>query len=634
VTSVRDDAAITSATSTSVVPFTAAVLVAVALAAALSVDVIRAGSKVKSDEATYVAMTLSLAYDGNLSYERRDLERFWGLYQEGPDGIFLKKGKRVRLRADLTPPFIHLLKTTDPRTDRLYFGKAMIYSVVAAPFVRGLGMNGFLVLHVLLLFVVCACGYRFLRALSPPGPALGFTLAFVGAAVVPVYAIFLMPDLFNFALVFVAYFVWLYKEVAVPRVGFLRGVWSDLLSAALLGAVSYSKLTNAPLIAPLVLLLFWRRQRRSAIATGAVFVLVTCAFFGANALITGEFNYQGGDRKTFYGSFPFESSSRDVWNERAELVTTNDSDAANVLAPSEFLGRFGHNVEYFVIGRHFGFVPYFFPGAIVLVAWASSRDRFRAWRVLALVGLGLAVLMLLIFFPYTWSGGGGPPGNRYFLSLYPVLFFVMPPVRLAGAALVSWIGGALFTAKILINPFVSAKNTWEIAERGFARRLPIELTMAQDLPLMLAQPPRGRIPYGHNPEVLLYFLDTHAYPPEPVGTASDGYLIYAMWVSGSGRADIIVRSERQLQRLNVTAESPIRTLFTVAAGGPASTRSLAPGQPQTFSVAASGVRGLGSYAYLLTALSKEAFTPHVRDPHSNDVRNLSVMMRFQAVEAP
>src|SRR6185295_11008456 len=109
-------------------------------------------------------MTLSLAHDHDLAYERRDLERYFGLYRYGPDGIFLKRGKRLHLRVDGAPPFVHLAKTPDLRSDRLYFGKAMIYPLVAAPFVRVLGLNGFLVLNVLLLFAVGVCGYMFLAA--------------------------------------------------------------------------------------------------------------------------------------------------------------------------------------------------------------------------------------------------------------------------------------------------------------------------------------------------------------------------------------------------------------------------------------------------------------------------------------
>ena len=144
----------------------------------------------------------------------------------------------------------------------------------------------------------------------------------------------------------------------------------------------------------------------------------------------------------------------------------------------------------------------------------------------------LGTLVLLIWLPYTWSGGGGPPGNRYFMNVYPLTFFLMPPIATVWSPLVVWIGGALFTAKMLVNPFVSASDPWEITERGFARRLPVELTMARDLPVMLAQPTRARIPYGHDPFVQLFLLDQHAWPPEPDG----------IWISGSGRADIIVRS--------------------------------------------------------------------------------------------
>src|SRR5438876_110035 len=86
----------------------------------------------------------------------------------------------------------------------------------------------------------------------------GDEAAFVGAAAVPVWAAFLTSDLFNFALVFFAYFLWLYKEV-LPRdhaapPSALAGRRTDVWAAALLGAVTYSKLSNGPLILPLVIL--------------------------------------------------------------------------------------------------------------------------------------------------------------------------------------------------------------------------------------------------------------------------------------------------------------------------------------------------------------------------------------------
>jgi hypothetical protein len=578
------------------------VLLLAALAAAISIDVIPTGYGVKADEATYVGMTLSLAYDHDLTYQRKDLERFWGLYKTGPEGIFLKKGKG----------------------GRLYFGKAIVYSLFAAPFVRLLGMNGFLVFNVLLLYAVCVCGYFFLRARSTSAAALTFTLAFVGASVVPVYAVYLMPDLFNLAVVFIAYFFWLYKEVKRPGGDGASGIWSNVFAAVLLGIATYSKPPNAALVAPLVLLPWWRKEWLQGVAIALVFAATTGALFGANAAITGEFNYQGGDRKTFYGSFPFDST-RDVWNQNQNLVATNDADSETVLAASEFAGRLAHNVEYFFVGRHFGLVPYFFPGFLALVAWAFSRDRFLAWRTLTLAALAGATLVWLVIAPYSWSGGGGPVGNRYFLSAYPLLFFLMPPMETGALGVLAWLGGALFTAKILINPFFIAKNTWELSEHGAARRLPVELTMATDLPVMLAQPLRARIHYRNDPLLELFFLDNHAFPPEEVQPGK-----WSMWVTGAGRADIIVKTEEPVRHFVVTAESPIRTTLTISAGAGRSTIPILPGKPVTFQVPWSGVRGNQSYECLMSAQSSDGFIPHLRDPESKDGRNLGVLLNFKA----
>ena len=607
-----------------------AILLILALSAAVSVDVVKAGYGNKGDEATYVSMALSVAFDHDLSYQRRDLERYWGLYRFGPNGIFLKRGEQWHVRLTGRPPFVHLNRSADARTDRVSFGKALIYPVAVAPFVRVLGLNGFLVFHVLLLFGIGVCGYYFLATRAKPATALTFTLAFILATVVPIYAVFLTSDLFNLALVFFAYFFWLYKEVA-PAEGFrmLRGLGSDILAAVLIGMAAYSKVLPAALIGPIVLLFWWRRRYRDGVIVALAFAAVTAGLFGVNAFTTGEFNYQGGDRRTFYSEFPLDSP-QDTWDHLVEVhhgveMTTNDSDADNVLDRSEFLNRFEHNVEYFFIGRHFGFVPYFFPGVIALLLWLASDRRFEAWRVLSFLALAGSTVALLVFFPYTWSGGGGPPGNRYFLSLYPVLFFLIPSVSI-GAALLAWLGGALFTAHMLLNPFVAAKFPNQPTERGLARRLPVELTMANDLPVAL-DVSRAHVPYEEDPTVLLYFLDEHAYIPDqkvPAGQRS-------FWISGSGRADIIVRTEQPLDHLVITADSPIRTVFTVSLGGARQTAQVVPGMPVTVSVPAVGVRGLKSYAYLLSAQSSEAFTPRLQEPGSTDDRNLGVHVSMKAV---
>jgi hypothetical protein len=611
---------------------TGAILLIVTLAAAISIDVPRAGYKLKGDEATYVAMALSMAYDRDLAYERRDLDRFWGIYQQGPEGIFLKRGKQLRVRLRASPPFLYIFNSTsDPREDRLYFGKGIIYSVASAPFVWLLGMNGFLVFHILLLFVAGACGYLFLAARSRPAAALTFTLAFILASEVPVYAVFLTPEIFNFSIVFVAYFLWLYKEVTQPRSRWLQGIESDVVAAILLGVATYSKpYSNAPLVLPLVLLFWWRRQWQRGFLVGAASVMACAALFAATALVSGEFNYQGGDRKIFYSAqgtappptagFPFEAPDAS-WDRRGSGVGTDEVGADNVLQFSEITRLFRHNVTYFLLGRHFGLVPYLFPGVLAVFLWLFSTERFVVWRVMTFVGIVVSALVLLIFLPYTWFGGGGPPGNRYFLSVYPAMFFLTPPLGSTLPGLLAWLGGALFTAKMLVNPFYAAKFTYETTQRGWARRLPVELTVPNDLPIRLDTSLRARIPYG-DPRLLLYFLDQHAYPPEPEG----------MWIAGTGRAEILVRSVLPVHHFRVTAASPIRTMFTVSAGAGASTVQIVPGTRAEFDVpAGEGVHGLNGYAYLISARSSEAFTPRLRDPASHDDRNLGAQMHLQAV---
>jgi len=93
----------------------------------------------------------------------------------------------------------------------------------------------------------------------------------------------------------------------------------------------------------------------------------------------------------------------------------------------------------------------------------------------------------------------------------------------------------------------------------------------------------------------------------------------------------VMRADWPIDHLRMTVSSPVRTVFMVSAGGAESSIALVPGQPATLDVPASGVRDLRSYAYLLTARSTEGFTEHLRNPASDDKRNLGVLMRFTAV---
>ncbi|HMJ85497.1 MAG TPA: hypothetical protein VK504_20085, partial [Vicinamibacterales bacterium] len=84
---------------------------------------------------------------------------------------------------------------------RLYYSKSFIYPLAAAPFVFVFGTNGFLVLHALLLALNLLVAYTFIVARgSAPRAALAYAVAFLAASVVPVYFVWLTPELFNVSL--------------------------------------------------------------------------------------------------------------------------------------------------------------------------------------------------------------------------------------------------------------------------------------------------------------------------------------------------------------------------------------------------------------------------------------------------
>jgi hypothetical protein len=356
------------------------------LAAAFALDLPRATGGFKGDEATYYSLTESLANDFDFAFERKDLTRVWEEFPGGPEGIFLKRGKVARLQRAAQFPYARRVKREDPVRTRLYYAKSFIYPLVAAPFVWLFGTSGFLVLHALLLGLDLFVAYAFVAARgSPPAAALSYAVVFLAASVVPVYFVWLTPELFNVSLVFYAVFLWSYKEVAARRPAgaarFLDGAASDYAAAALVGILTFSKPPHAVLMGAFVLLALSRRQWRRAIAMSAVWAVVAGGLFVANAAITGEFNYQAGDRKTFYGrdGFPF-ANERETFESIGPVRERGSLLVGDVLANRHTMTVFRNNVLYFVTGRFGGLVPYFFPGVLSALLFLARRPRQRADR--------------------------------------------------------------------------------------------------------------------------------------------------------------------------------------------------------------------------------------------------------------
>jgi hypothetical protein len=607
---------------------TTAAIGIVLLAWSISIDVVKANENgFFGDAATYYALGHSLAGDFDFEYQRGDLVRVWEEFPGGPEGLYLKRG------AD----------------SHLYYAKSYIYPLLASPLIWLFGTNGFYVFNALLMTLSFACAYAFLSARSHPVAALIFAFAFVFVSIAPVYMVQIGPDFFNFAIVLFAFFFWCYKEVAGPapiepamswRTRWLLSPRSDVVAALLLGIAMFSKPTQIMLIAPMLASAALRRQWVRGLKMGAVFFAVAISLFAINTALTGEWNYQSGDRKIFGGAsggFPYQTEDKTF-----DTVGLGNRSGGGLLLDvlltrDALLEVFPHNLAYFVIGRHTGFAIYFFPGMMaVLLFLLATRDR-AMWQWLTLIaGVGSAIVLLL-YMPFTYSGGGGPVGNRYFLGTYGVFLFLVPPLQTAVAGLTSMAVSALFVAPILANPFYATRHPQDHSKSGIFTWLPTELTMVNDLPINVS-PNRIRQPLGGDPPIFAYFIDDNVYNRE--GTA--------FWVRGESTAQILLRApiapESEKAGVRTATSLHITKLTAILQTGPKPNRveidtggdrrviDMPASSQQTVELAMP--RGMPykydprfstNYIYMVSISSSSGFVP-LFENGANDTRFLGVMV--------
>ena len=511
------------------------VVTGLALLVAVAIDLPRASDgRFWSDGATYHAMTGSLAFDGDLEFSAADLARVRASYPEGPQGVFLK---RVGVASG---------------APRLVYAKALVYPAAALPLARLFGVDrGLLLLNALVFSLALWLGYAELSRASGAGAAAAGALAVLAGGVVPVYLLWETPEIFNLGLATFGLLAWRRKR------------WAT--AAVLLGLAAYSKPTNLALALPLLLEPLLPGGAAGSLAQravlsarrGAVVVLVVGAGFGLTWLATGEMNYQGGERKTFYDRYPFDPGvtfdSAGVWmttDRIGPLVAGRDEDAPDARvapprAPEELRRSFALNLGYFWLGRFGGALPYF-PGvaaAVLLFLLVGPRERHGS---LALAALGVSWLGYVLLIPDNWYGGGGAIGNRYFLNLAPLGLLLLPRRRGAWAAAAAVAGGVLL-GPILASPVRHSLRPGDHATWAAFRILPAELTMLGDLsvftdvwrkrrPYDAADVDATRRPPGTPPPFFLWFLDDGTFGQEE-SFGEEGF-----WLRGGESAEVVLQA--------------------------------------------------------------------------------------------
>jgi hypothetical protein len=527
-----------------------------------------------SDGATYTSMALSLAEDGDLRYEARDVLRIRREFDHGPQGLFLKRSSGG-LTTDGVAGF-PWLRRVRPEEGRVYFAKAAAYPLAAAPLVRLFGTNGLLLTNALFLALALSFGFDEMRRHARAGPALALTLAMLLAGVTPLYVLWPQPEVFNVGVIVMGLWAWRRDRP-----------W---LSALLLGVATYSKPTNLFLALPLgvapLLVRSWPELARglwTSVKRGSLLAAVALAFYGSNVLVTGEWNYQGGERKTFYGPvFPFEAAGVTFGNSGFWMTTNRLGPTVEgaeqelsrgevALSAEELRGAFLANLGYFWYGRYGGALLYF-PG-VVLAAAAFLLGGPRASKGwLALAALVVSWLFYIWLIPANWYGGGGTLGNRYFLNLVPLGLLLTPRGRERQLALLATALAAWGLWPVAASPMQHTLHPGRHAMRPPFKLLPAELTMLNDLSFNTegwrkkqsfgdtGDPGKG---WPAEPDAYwLYFPDDGTWGKEVV-EARQGFRLRA-----AGRTELILRGLSPVRSMQLcVSDLPAGASLAVLANG-------------------------------------------------------------------
>lgn len=557
-------------------------LAAFFLAFSLTVDYRRAAGYFFGDEAVYYMMAQSIAYDFDLQYTPRDLQRVYADgWHAGPLGVFLSRLE----------------------SGKIIYAKYPAYSLFLAPFLAIFGFNGFLVFNVLLWVAMIWMGWAYVRQFTTSGRALFIAITFFTLSASFIYTFWVTPETFNMACITGGLFLWLYqRENAAPRPQYTLRSFTDrlhwlvgtppgrlYLAPIPIAIAAASKVPNILFLLPILadaLLVepsahagapaerSWRflslhftaadllRRFRKLAAVGIVTLLVLGAFYGFQYLMTGQTNAYAGDRKTFYGPFPFGDQG-EAWEHGIRLSNDDYYEESFFFHPKTFV----YDLYYYVFGRFTGLLPYFictFAAVYYAVrqAFRAKSDhaaRLRTWRrgFLGVAILG-SILGYILIAPTNYQGGGGAFGNRFFLNIYPAFLFLITTLSSLRPMAVTWIIGALFLAHPLLTPF---KSSFAPATHAFGfpyRFLPIERTLADTLPTNVNPHLMQTALVDGAPSYRLYFCDTN------ISDFDEKHF----WVQGEQSTEFLIRTFAGQQYFTATLiNGPIPNTVTVWTGG-------------------------------------------------------------------
>lgn len=451
-------------------------LLAALLAGAVTFD--RAGRPgLVGDEATYAMQAASLAWDLDLRYTRADYDRFLAQWGTQPDGL--------------------ILQSRDGGA-HLTYGKPPLYALLVAPLVRWAPVRGAVVANALLLAAAAVAAAWALRGQVGPAAPLWVAVALF-ASVAFGYTFWVHADVFllacaalGLALVYAgerpsnAPPPELYGDDETTAGGAPRRLLRWAAAGALLAAPAAYRPFYLVLLVPAALAALAPPPaaggRRRASMALAAFLAGALVLLGATAatqwLCGGSWTGYGGERQGFYPrtGYPEVDFPASEWQESIRRWGNTSWIHEETLDVTWDAKLTAWNALYFLAGENVGVLPYYLPLLLGLLACGGERGR---WAVVPLVLV--AVLGFFLVRPFNFYGGGGALANRYFLPLYPALWFLAARPRRAGWALAVAAAAAPFLWPLWLAPRafpIGEDGRYAYVAQAARRLLPYETTQS------------------------------------------------------------------------------------------------------------------------------------------------------------
>ena len=532
-----------------------------------------------ADESTYFSIIQSLAFDGDLQYTRADIVRIRELFWIGPMGLFLKKG------AD----------------GRLFYAKSCIYPLVVAPFFRLFGTHGILLANGLMVFFTLLMGFLLLRQHHPPEKSFFFTVTYLFSSITFIYIWWMTADLFNFFVNFAGLFFLFYS--------FKKPVWNSMAGLFFAAAI-FSKPNNILHIGILFLLLIYQKDWKKFVGMALVCLLVLASLLYFNYSQTGEINYQGGERRSFYGNFPFERP--DFTFAGAHEMSTDNYWSRFYLSPAIV----ALNLFYYIFGRFTGMIIYFPSAIFLLLFFFFQKKKPQDWFLLA--GIVAAVLCYILLMPDNYFGGGGSLGNRYFFNIFPMFFFLGFRERNFKFALLPVFAAVIFLAPVYMESMFHSSTPRFPGISFPAKLFPAEKTQYATLPSNVN-------PRAFNKQIAnkytLFFLNDNFSPIEGelFWTHADQELeLFLLAPKAVKTFHIQLKNTPLDNQIRFQIEHKIQKVFLAADSARVIEFSNIP-----------GLRVDSRYLYHMKIKSARSYSPYFTNPKSLDMRWLGVQTHIE-----